>query len=450
MFIKQIFDEGLAHSSYVIVSNGEAAVVDSARDPQPYLDLIAEKGAKLKYIIETHPHADFISSHLELSQITGAVILVSSLLGAEYEFQAFDDGDQVSLGELTLKSLHTPGHSPDSISILLIDKDGKQHSLFSGDTLFVGDVGRPDLREEVGAIQAKREKLAKDMYYSTRNKLMTLQHNVIVYPAHGAGSLCGKNLSTELTSTIGKELQTNYALQGYDVDSFVKVLTTDQPYIPKYFGYSVDMNKKGAPSYAKSINAVKRFDVFDGEVDGKNLGGLLVVDTRSQEEFKKMHLKGAINIPNDLKFETWVGSLVSPKERIVIIASNHQEREDVISKLAKIGYEQLIEAAYSTIANVSNNIELINLEDFKTNRGNYNVVDVRNISEYLDGSIIPGSNNFPLPYLRENAGKIDLSKPVVVHCKGGYRSAIATSILKKHHPTAQIFDLSFAIEEFKS
>ena len=241
MFIEQLYDYGLAHGSYVIISNGEAAVVDTARDPQPYLDKINELGAKLKYIIETHPHADFVSSHLELSKLTGAPILVSTLLGAEYDFTPFDDGTEVKLGNVILKSLHTPGHSPDSISILAIDENGKEHSIFTGDTLFVGDVGRPDLREEVGAIQQSREDLARDMFHSTRNKIMTLQHNVIVYPAHGAGSLCGKNLSSDLTSTIGKELESNYALQNHDVDSFVKILTDDQPFVPKYFGYDVNI-----------------------------------------------------------------------------------------------------------------------------------------------------------------------------------------------------------------
>lgn len=445
MFIKQLYDYGLAHGSYVIISNGEAAVVDTARDPQPYLDIIKEQGAELKYIIETHPHADFVSSHLELSKITGAPILVSTLLGAEYNFTPFDDGTEIKLGNITLKSLHTPGHSPDSISILAIDEDGKEHSLFSGDTLFVGDVGRPDLREEVGAIQQSREDLAKDMYHSTRNKIMTLQHNVIVYPAHGAGSLCGKNLSSDLTSTIGKELETNYALQNHDVDSFVKILTDDQPFVPKYFGYDVNMNKKGASNYMESVNSVKRENTFTN-----NEKGLLVIDSRPQDQFKAGYYAGSINIPNDLKFETWVGSLVAPTERFYLVASNEEEREELIRKLAKIGYELLIETAYSNLGIKNATIELIDLEGFKSNKENYNVVDVRNIGEYKDGAFINGAKNFPLPNLREEWQNIDTSKPVIVHCKGGYRSAIATSILHQNLKDSKIYDLSFAIEEFKS
>lgn len=445
MFIEQLYDYGLAHGSYVIISNGEAAVVDTARDPQPYLDIIKEQGAVLKYIIETHPHADFVSSHLELKKLTGVPILVSTLLGAEYDFTPFDDGTEVKLGNVILKSLHTPGHSPDSISILAIDEDGKEHSIFTGDTLFVGDVGRPDLREEVGAIQQSREDLARDMFHSTRNKIMTLQHNVIVYPAHGAGSLCGKNLSSDLTSTIGKELETNYALQNHDVDSFVKILTDDQPFVPKYFGYDVNMNKKGAPNYLESVNAVKRDDTFKS-----NEKGLLVIDSRPQDQYKEGFFDGSINIPNDLKFETWVGSLVAPTERFYLIATNEEEREELIRKLAKIGYELLIETAYSTLGNKNKSIELIDLDAFKSNKEAYNVVDVRNVGEYKDGAFINGAKNFPLPNLREEWQNIDISKPVIVHCKGGYRSAIATSILHQNLKGAKIYDLSFAIEEFKS
>ena len=445
MFIEQLYDYGLAHGSYVIISNGEAAVVDTARDPQPYLDKINELGAKLKYIIETHPHADFVSSHLELSKLTGAPILVSTLLGAEYDFTPFDDGTEVKLGNVILKSLHTPGHSPDSISILAIDENGKEHSIFTGDTLFVGDVGRPDLREEVGAIQQSREDLARDMFHSTRNKIMTLQHNVIVYPAHGAGSLCGKNLSSDLTSTIGKELESNYALQNHDVDSFVKILTDDQPFVPKYFGYDVNMNKKGAPNYMESVNAVKRADTFLS-----NEKGLLVIDSRPQDQYKAGFFEGSINIPNDLKFETWVGSLVAPTERFYLVATNEEEREELIRKLAKIGYELLIETAYSTLGNNNKSIELIDLDAFKSNKEAYNVVDVRNVGEYKDGAFINGAKNFPLPNLREEWQNIDISKPVIVHCKGGYRSAIATSILHQNLKGAKIYDLSFAIEEFKS
>jgi len=445
MIIKQFYDYGLAHASYVIISGNEAATVDPARDPKPYLDFIKENNAELKYIIETHPHADFVSSHLELHKLTGAKILVNSLLGAEYEHQVFDDDNEVKLGKITLKNLHTPGHSPDSNSILVIDENGKQQSIFTGDTLFVGDVGRPDLREDVGFITSKREDLARDMYYSTRNKLMNLQRNVIVYPAHGAGSLCGKNLSNDLESTIGKEIETNYALQNYDVDTFVKVLTEDQPFIPKYFGYDVDLNKKGAPNYQESINSVKREDIFN-QLE-KNI---LIIDARPQDQFKNGYFQGAINIPNDLKFETWVGTLVSPNEKFYLIAENSDEREILISKLAKIGYEFNIEITYSGLSNKNKSIKLIDLENFKNNINDYNIIDVRNFGEYKDGAIINGSQNFPLPNLREIYSKIDTTKPIIVHCKGGYRSAIATSIIKNNFPENEVYDLSFAIEEFKS
>jgi glyoxylase-like metal-dependent hydrolase (beta-lactamase superfamily II) len=207
MEIKQFYDETLAHASYAIYSEGEIALVDPARDPQPYMEYASEKGGKICAVIETHPHADFVSSHLEISKRTGAEIFVSELVGADYPHVPFDNGDELKLGKGKLKALNTPGHSPDSISILAIDENGKEMAVFTGDTLFIGDVGRPDLRENAGNLKAKREELARDMYRSTRNILMQLEKDVVVYPAHGAGSLCGKSLSKELYSTIGNQIK---------------------------------------------------------------------------------------------------------------------------------------------------------------------------------------------------------------------------------------------------
>jgi len=238
-------------------------VVDPARDPQPYYDFAVQH------------HADFVSSHLEIHETTGAVIYTSKLTGAEYPHETFDDGDIIQLNDIKLKAINTPGHSPDSICILIIDEDGKEAALFTGDTLFVGDVGRPDLRESVGNITAKKEELASQMYHSTRDKLMKLPHNVIVYPAHGPGSLCGKNMSPDLQSTIGRELRENYALQLMDEPQFVKILTTDQPFVPKYFGGDVMMNKKGAAGFKQGVDSVpKMTNDVALEQDA------LVVDTR--------------------------------------------------------------------------------------------------------------------------------------------------------------------------
>src|SRR3984885_6333647 len=258
MIIQQFYDKGLAHGSYAIIRTGKMIVVDPARDPQAYYDFASQHDADIVGVIETHPHADFVSSHLEIHQTTGAIIYTSKLTGAGYPHESFDDGDVISLDDIKLKAINTPGHSPDSICILVEDENGYEKALFTGDTLFVGDVGRPDLRENAGNITAKKEELARQMYHSTRDRLMKLPHGVIVYPAHGPGSLCGKNMSPDLQSTIGRELRENYALQLMDELTFVKILTADQPFIPKYFGRDVELNKKGASGFSESISHILR------------------------------------------------------------------------------------------------------------------------------------------------------------------------------------------------
>ena len=342
MKIQQFEDKGLAQYGYAILSEstGEVVLIDPARDPQPYYDFAAAHQAKIVGVIETHPHADFVSSHLEIHQQTGATLYVHSLVGADYPHQPFDEGAELQLGDLKLRSLHTPGHSPDGISIVL-QQAGKDVAVFTGDTLFIGDVGRPDLRENAGNITAKREELARQMYHSTREKLMKLDADVLVYPAHGAGTLCGKALSEANRSTIGAEKTGNYALQPMSEEEFVKILTEDQPFIPKYFGYDVSLNKKGAPAYLTSIKQVKRL-----EKNFKPEKGALVVDARHEKTFKKGHLKNALNIQNGGKFETWLGSIIDPKETFYLVAGSDLELDDLIAKAAKIGYESLIAGAF--------------------------------------------------------------------------------------------------------
>ena len=309
MIIHQFYDKGLAHASYAVIRLGKMIVVDPARDPQPYYDFASYNNADIVGVIETHPHADFVSSHLEMHQETGATIYASKLLGAEYPHEGFDDGDIIQLADIKLKAINTPGHSPDSICVLVLDEYGNDKALFTGDTLFAGDVGRPDLRENAGNITAQKEELARQLYHSTREKLMTLPPNVIVYPAHGPGSLCGKSISPDLQSTIGRELRENYALQLMDELTFVKKLTADQPFMPKYFGYDVDINKKGAEPFGESIALVPKIDR-----DAPLEKDVLIIDTRPKQDFKNGHLKGAINIQDGDKFETWLGSIVGPDE----------------------------------------------------------------------------------------------------------------------------------------
>ena len=335
--IEQFYDKGLAHASYAVLSENEIVLIDPARNPQPYYDFAKKHEAEIIGIIETHPHAEFVSSHLEIHKKTGATIYVNSLVGAEYPHQAFDEGDAITVGWLTLEVIHTPGHSPDSNSVLVIDETGKEIAVFTGDTLFVGDVGRPDLRGNVGNIKAKANELAKQLYHSTREKLMQLPEDVIVYPAHGPGSLCGKNMSADLHSTIGREKKENYALQDMNEDDFVSLILKDQPWVPKYFEYNVAINKSGADFFEKSINKTKVISQASQLEEG-----ILIIDTRPAEEFRAGHLQDAINIPDAVKFETWLGSLVSPKEPFYLIGADEASLRHVLEKAGKIGYENSV------------------------------------------------------------------------------------------------------------
>jgi hydroxyacylglutathione hydrolase len=444
LHIEQLYDQGLAHASYAILSQGEIALVDPGRDPQIYYDFARKHEATIVAVIETHPHADFVSAHQEIAQATGAKVYVSGMVGAEYEHVPFDEGSELKLASLTLLPLNTPGHSPDSISVLLKDDTGKIHAVFTGDTLFIGDVGRPDLREKAGNMRAKREELARQMYHSTRDKLMTLPEDTLVYPAHGAGSLCGKNLSDDTVSTIGRELKTNYALQPMSEEAFVDTLLQGQPFIPKYFGYAVDLNKNGAPAYEASVNQVAKID-RNSPLDP----AALLIDTRPQEAFKAGHLKGALNIPDGGKFETWLGSLVGPEEKFYLLAENEETLDTVIRKAAKIGYEALIVAGLLTPEALPETNPALDLADFRQHPDAYTIVDIRNASEHEAGAFFAQAVNVPLPELRERAREIDTSKPVVVHCAGGYRSAAGSSILEAAlGKKTTVYDLSEAVNEF--
>lgn len=444
MEIKQFYDETLAHASYAIFSEGEIALVDPARDPQPYYDFAKARGGHIVAVIETHPHADFVSSHLQIHEETGASIYVSRLVGADYDHITFDTGDVLKLGNITLRALNTPGHSPDSISIVAADENGKDKAVFTGDTLFIGDVGRPDLREKAGNITAKREQLAREMYRSTREILMPLDKDVVVYPAHGAGSLCGKALSKETFSTLDQQLNENYALQEMSEDEFVDVLLEDQPYIPKYFGFDVGVNKAGADNFEENVREIPRL-AADATLDKE----ALIIDTRSRKLFNEGHVPGAINIIEDGKFETWLGSIVGPEEKYYLIAENDKCRESVIRRAAKIGYEKnllgaLLNPPYGTKIHAE-----INLDGFKSYTDNFTIVDVRVESEVRANKYFGNSINIPLHELRERVDKIPADKPIVVHCEGGYRSATGASIIEKAYPEAVAYDLSEAIKQFK-
>lgn len=296
MQIKQFENKNLSHYSYAIVSDCEKKVVliDPARDPRPYTKYATDLQSEIIGVIETHPHADFISGHLELSQITGAGIYVSKLVGAVYPHTPFDEGDSIEFGKIKLLAINTPGHSADSISVLL-EYEGKQKAVFTGDTLFIGDCGRPDLREEAGHKESTGAELAKKMYHSLREKLMILQDDVLVYPAHGAGTLCGKSLSKKSSSTIGEEKKTNWSLQQLSEDEFVKILLEDLPFVPRYFHFDVELNRKGAGNLQQSISKIKTGESITPNSEVSLERSSWIIDTRKEKDFKKGHLPASIN-----------------------------------------------------------------------------------------------------------------------------------------------------------
>ena len=437
MIIQQFYDKGLAQASYAIISEGQLALIDPVRDVQPYYDFAKQNNAKLLAIIETHLHADFISSHLELAQATGAKIYVSAIAEAQYPHEPFDDDTSIHLGKVTLTAINTPGHSPDSISILLRDEHKRPYAIFTGDTLFAGDVGRPDLREsEVDT----KEGLARVLYYSLHKRILGLADDVLVYPAHGPGSLCGKNLGPELFTTIGKEKNANRLLLLQDENDFVEQLLQDQPYVPKYFRYNVQLNRKGAlcpVSTIKNIPHLPKGHVFSSAD--------LVVDIRPKEVFKAAHTGGAINIPLIKNFETWLGSIIAADEKFYFMGSSEAQLQEAAYRAASIGYEVNIKGMAEASVKGVKTIPL-NLADFKNNRYNYTIVDIRNPSETTI-KIFPEAILIPLPELRERLEEIPSAKPIVVHCAGGTRSAIGVSILEKYL-TTKVFDLGEDITSF--
>lgn len=440
--IERFYDKDLAHASYAILSNDEVALIDPGRNPQSYYDFAEKNNAGIIGVVETHLHADFVSGHLEIHEEKGAVLYTSKWAHAKYPHTTFDQDDILAVGSIQLKALNTPGHSPDSISILLIDEHGNEQAVFTGDILFIGDVGRPDVREDGTDMNAQGEELARQMYSSTRHVLMTLGRNVKVYPAHGAGSLCGKNISSDLSSTIGRELVENRALQPMDEDVFVDFLLEGQPFIPKYFKHDVYLNRSGAASFMESLKAVPFLE------NATPQNGITIIDARTQQQFKAGHHSGAINIAAGGKFETWLGTIVAPKDSFYLVAENREVLEKLVEKTAKIGYEKNIKAALTTPAKADKKEAELDIDHFKSHKGDYQILDVRNDAELKEGKIFEQAISIPLPELAGRADEIDPDRPVVVHCASGYRSAIAASLLKNQLPDTQVYDLGEAVKDF--
>ncbi len=371
------------------------------------------------------------------------VIYTSQHVHAHYPHESFDEGQTIQLGKITLSALHTPGHSPDSISILL-EHGGKQKAVFTGDTLFVGDCGRPDLREDSGKIQTTREDLAKQMYHSLRDKLMKLDDAVVVYPAHGAGTLCGKNLSKESSSTIGKEKETNWSLQEATEEEFVGNLLADQPFVPQYFPYDVELNRNGAVALQEALKDIRIQPAGEASPDT----GLWTIDVRKEAAFKEGHLPHAINLMEDGKFETWLGSIIRPGEFFNLAGDSKEQVERMLKRVASIGYEACVQSAVivtkGEVQEADTDVDL-----FAKHPDDYTIVDVRNASEVADKKVFANSLSIPLAEMRNRVTEIPTDKPIVVHCAGGYRSAAASSLIHaKLNGVVRVFDLGDAVKQF--
>lgn len=428
MTVHQFYDEGLAHASYAIISEGEMALVDPGRDPQPYIAYAKQHQADIKAVFETHPHADFVSSHLEFLKDFGAIVYVHPDMGVAYEHTALKDGEEVQVGKAKFRALDTPGHSPDHNSYLLFDESGKEYGVFTGDSLFIGDVGRPDLRENAGNFNLTRSELAGKMYDTMQRVFIPMPDHVKVYPAHGAGSLCGKNMSDETISTIGEQREGNWSFSEQDKTAFVEELLSGQPNVPKYFPFDVEENRKGAAPYLPSLQKVERL------AKGANFEtGLLIIDTRPSESYKKGYTDNSINIPDGEKFETWLGTLIDPEQPFYLLAQDEEALETVVKKSAKIGYERFIKGA--KVVEGSNfgqsDMTFASISDVKQHPDAYTIVDVRSPSEHELQQAFKNSINVPLAELMEKADQIGNGKPIAVHCAGGYRSAIAASIIER-------------------
>lgn len=442
MVIKQYYDKELSHASYALIDGNKMVVIDPSRNPEQYYKLANEYNASIVYVLETHPHADFVSGHLQIHNETGAAILVNSLVDAKYPHQIFDHNQEVLLNSVVIKALHTPGHSPDSNSYLAYDSITNQQVLFTGDFLFIGDVGRPDLRESVGATTEAREKLAKAMYYSINTVLNGISDETVIYPTHGAGSLCGKNLSNELFDTLGSQRNINWALQPQSLEVFVQKIVTDQSFIPKYFSYSVEQNRIGVDTVKnvlQNIPFIKKEDFIKDT---------LIIDTRQSDIYKKSMVLKSINIPAEQrdKFETWLGSIVGPHETFYLIVSSKDKGYEITERVAKIGYEKNIQGIYIVDTEVQDsNIEYPN-NDIVKNQSEYTIIDTRQPIEHRSTPIFVSAINIPLYELREKIDIIPTDKPIVVHCAGGYRSAIASSIIKNIKPDLRVVDLGVRVK----
>lgn len=432
MKVEQIYTGCLAQGAYYIVSENEAAIIDPLREVQPYLDRLQKDQVALKYIFETHFHADFVSGHLDLSQKTGAPIVYGPTAQPSFEAIVAEDEQVFEIGKVKIKVLHTPGHTMESSTFLLIDENGKETAIFSGDTLFLGDVGRPDLAQK--AANMTQEELAGLLYESLQTKIMPLADDITVYPAHGAGSACGKNMQKETVDTLGNQKKTNYALNQPNKEAFVAAVLDGLTAPPKYFGMNVAMNKGGYESFdTVKEKGLKPLSAEDFEAVAED-SGALILDTRPAADFHKAFIPNAINIGLKGDFAPWVGAMIVDTQQPILLVTEVGTEEEAITRLSRVGFDNVIgylDGGFETWKNAGKEIDeikRISPEEFAQQFDkNTKVIDVRKYSEYA-AQHIDEAYNKPLDFIADWAGDID-DEHFFLHCAGGYRSMIAASIL---------------------
>lgn len=437
MKIEQIYTSCLAQGAYYIESDGEVAIIDPLRETQHYVDKASTSNAKIKFIFETHIHADFVSGHMDLAKKTGATIVFGPNAKTAFKCYNASDNEEFKIGNITIKVLHTPGHTLESVTYLLIDETGKNHAVFTGDTLFLGDVGRPDLAVKSDLTE---KDLAGMLYQSLRSKIMTLEDSVIVYPAHGAGSACGKNLSKETVGTIGDQKNTNYALRSdMTKEEFVKEVLDGISPPPQYFAKNAKMNQSGYADLEDVLstgNTPLSVDAFEQLAKSKEA---LILDVRTQHDFVKNHIPGSIFIGLNGGFAPWVGALISDINQPILLIVPQGKSEEAVTRLARVGYDNTLGYlergmdAWIAAEKITDQIKSVSAEEFsiQTNENKLHVLDVRKDGEYASMHLkIDGLQHFTLDYINQQMDKIDAKKTYYIHCAGGYRSVIAASILK--------------------
>jgi len=432
--IEQIYTGCLAQGAYYITSKGEAAIIDPLRETKPYIDRLEKDGATLKYIFETHFHADFVSGHLDLRKKTGAAIVYGPTAQPDFEAIIATDNQQFSIGDIRIKVLHTPGHTLESSCFLLLDETGSEVALFSGDTLFLGDVGRPDLAQKAASMT--QEELAGMLYESIYNKVMPLPDSITVYPAHGAGSACGKNMMKETVDTLGNQKKMNYALNQPNKEAFVAAVTEGLLPPPGYFGMNVAMNKSGYDSFDKVLNqgmTPLNVSAFEAAAEATEA---LILDTRSNAEFALGFIPNAINIGLNGDFAPWVGAMVVDVKYPILLVADIGKEEEAVTRLSRVGFDHVLghlEGGFAAWEQAGKEIDTINRitpEQFaqEVKIAEDLIIDVRKETEY-EAEHIQDAYNKPLAFINDWISKIDDTQHFYMHCAGGYRSMIAASIL---------------------